>query len=110
VIRLAMLPAVRAPLIGAIFLGLGRALGETMAVLMVSGGAINYLPQNLYSPISTMASFILSQLDSAETDPTGMAIRALAAIALILFIISVLVNALARLLVYQGFRRQYARE
>ncbi len=95
----AMLPAVRPALIGGIILGLGRALGETMAVLMVSGGALNYLPATINTPISTMASFIVSQLDSAEQDPTGMAVRSLAEIALVLFAITVIVNVIARLLV-----------
>ncbi len=98
VVRRAMLPAVRTNIIGACILGLGRALGETMAVLMVSGGALNYFPDNIYSPITTMASFIVSQLDSAMQDPTGMAVRSLAEIALILFIISVITNIIARLL------------
>ena len=95
----ALLPMTRGSLIGASILGLGRALGETMAVLMVSGGALNYLPPNLYSPVSTMASFIASQLDSALQDTTGMAVRSLAEIALLLFLITVLVNVLARLLI-----------
>ncbi|MGH7119085.1 MAG: phosphate ABC transporter permease subunit PstC [Acetobacteraceae bacterium] len=94
----AMLPAIRSSIIGGVILGLGRALGETMAVLMVSGGAINYLPVTLMSPISTMAAFIVSQLDSAEQDPTGMAVRSLAEIALVLFVITVIVNAVARLI------------
>lgn len=98
VVRRAMLPMVRTNIIGACILGLGRALGETMAVLMVSGGALNYLPNNLYSPITTMASFIVSQLDSAMQDPTGMAVRSLAEIALILFLIAVITNIIARLL------------
>ncbi len=100
----AMLPMIRTSLIGAIILGLGRALGETMAVLMLSGGALNYLPNNIYSPISTMASFIASQLDSALGDPTGMAVRSLAEIALVLFLIAVIVNIIARLLT-GGFGR-----
>ncbi len=98
VVRFAMLPTVRVNIIGACILGLGRALGETMAVLMVSGGALNYFPRNIYSPITTMASFIVSQLDSAMQDPTGMAVRSLAEIALILFIIAVITNIIARLL------------
>ncbi len=91
-----LLPGTRTVLIGATILALGRALGETMAVLMVSGGALNYLPSNIYSPVSTMAAFIVSQLDSALQDPTQMAVRSLAEIALILLIISIGVNALAR--------------
>jgi phosphate transport system permease protein len=97
-LRKTLLPAVRAPLIGAVILALGRALGETMAVLMVSGGALNYLPDNIYSPITSMAAFIASQLDSALQDPSGMAVRSLAEIALVLLIIAVIVNVIARLL------------
>ncbi len=98
VLRRALLPAVRTPLIGAVILALGRALGETMAVLMVSGGALNYLPHTLYSPITSMAAFIASQLDSALQDTSGMAVRSLAEIALVLLIIAVIVNVIARLL------------
>jgi phosphate transport system permease protein len=100
-----MLPMIRSTIIGAIILGLGRALGETMAVLMVSGGALNYLPHSIMSPISTMAAFILSQLDSAEQDPSGLAVQSLAEIAIVLFAITVIVNVIARLLVRSGSAR-----
>jgi phosphate transport system permease protein len=93
-----IVPSANKVLIGATFLALGRALGETMAVLMVSGNALNYLPHNIYSPVSTMAAFIASQLDSALQDPTEMAVRSLAQIAVVLCLISIAVNALARLL------------
>ena len=103
-----LLPAVRRVLIGSSILATGRALGETMAVLMVSGNALNYLPRNIYTPISTMASFIVSQLDSALQDPTGMAVRSLAEVAMVLCLISVVVNSFARVLLhYEG--RQSAR-
>ena len=98
VVSKVMLPMVRTTLIGGIVLALGRALGETMAVLMVSGGAINILPTSVFSPVSTIASFIVSQLDSAESDPTNMAVRSLAEIALVLFVITLAVNATAKLL------------
>ncbi|MDE2240683.1 MAG: ABC transporter permease subunit, partial [Rhodospirillales bacterium] len=98
VVSKAMMPMVRTTLIGGIVLALGRALGETMAVLMVSGGGLNILPTSLFSPISTIASFVAGQLDSAETDPTNMSVRALAEIALVLFIITLAVNACAKLL------------
>ena len=100
----AMLPMVRATLIGGIVLALGRALGVTMAVLMVSGGGLNILPSSLFSPISTIASFVASQLDSAEGDPTNMSVRALAEIALVLFVITLGVNACAKLLTSGAFR------
>lgn len=93
-----ILPGLRPVTIGACILATGRALGETMAVLMVSGNAVNVLPASVYAPISTMAAFIASQLDSAMQDPTGLATRALAEVALVLCLISILVNAAARFL------------
>jgi len=107
-LRTVLVPSVRRVLIGASILATGRALGETMAVLMVSGNA-NYLPPNIYAPISTMAAFVVSQLDSAMQDPTGMAVRSLAAVALALCLISVVVNGFARLLLYY-FGQPIARE
>ena len=97
-VRKVMLRAIRKSVIGAVILGLGRALGETMAVLMVSGGALNYLPKTIYSPVTTMAAFIVSQLDSALQDPTNMAVYSLAEIALVLLLIAVVVNIIARAL------------
>ena len=94
----------RPAMFGAAILALGRALGETMAVLMVSGGSINLLPTNLYGPVNTLAAVIASQLDSAFTDTTHMTLHALAAIALTLFAIALIVNGLARLIVREGAR------
>ncbi|MFD1677939.1 phosphate ABC transporter permease subunit PstC [Alicyclobacillus fodiniaquatilis] len=99
VVRLICLPYVKDGLIGGIALGWGRALGETMAVLMVSGSAINYLPHNIYSPISTMAAVIADQLDSAQTDASHMAIHAIAELALVLMVLTLVTNLLARLLI-----------
>jgi phosphate transport system permease protein len=93
-----IMPKLRSVLIGACVLATGRALGETMAVLMLSGNALNTLPQTIYSPVSTMAAFIASQLDSALQDPTELAVRSLAEVALVLCVISVGVNAVARLI------------
>ncbi len=103
-VRHIALPLVRRGIIGAIILGWGRALGETMAVLMVSGNATNYLPNNLYSPISTMASTVAALLDGALNDFTSLSIHALALIAVTLLIITMITNLLARLLVQLGRR------
>ena len=92
-----LLPGLRPVLVGACTLATGRALGETMAVLMVSGNALSTLPRTIYAPISTMAAFIASQLDSGLQDPTGFAVRSLSEVALVLCVISIVVNALARL-------------
>ncbi len=97
-----ILPKLRKVLIGVAILALGRAIGETMAVAMVSGNALNYLPNNIYTPISTMAAFILTQLESALQDPTNMAVEALSEIALVLLAISVLVNSAARLILWMS--------
>lgn len=90
------LPALRTPILAAFILAAGRALGETMAVLMVSGSAINTLPDGIASPINTIAATIVSQLDSALTDSTGMAQRTLGELALVLFLITLVVNFGAR--------------
>ncbi|WP_109994729.1 phosphate ABC transporter permease subunit PstC [Salinisphaera sp. LB1] len=100
VVRKVVMPQVRRAIIGVTILGLGRALGETMAVLMVSGNALA-VPTNIYNPMSTMAAFIVSQLDSALQDPTGMAVNSLTEIGLVLLIMGVIVNAVARLLLWQ---------
>jgi phosphate transport system permease protein len=101
-----IMPGLRPVLIGACVLATGRALGETMAVLMVSGNALNTLPGTIYAPVSTMAAFIASQLDSALQDPTGLAVRALAEVALVLCVISIGVNAAARILLANFDPRQ----
>ncbi len=93
------LPWVMKGIIGAAILGWARALGETMAVLIVSGNGANALPANIYSPVSTIAASIVALLDSAESDPTGMAVSALAEVGLILMLITLATNILARLLV-----------
>lgn len=102
-IRFIALPWIRRGLFGAVVLGWGRALGETMAVLMVSGGAAN-MPTNLYSAVTTMASAIAADLDSAMNDYTHMSVHALTLLALTLLVITLITNVAARLLVYIGRR------
>ncbi|MBX5466067.1 MAG: phosphate ABC transporter permease subunit PstC [Firmicutes bacterium] len=101
-------PYVRTGLAGAMLLGLGRALGETMAVLMVSGNALNVLPHDWYSPVATLAATIAGQLDSALTDPTGMAVRALGGLGLVLFALTVVANLAARAVAGAGPGRRAA--
>ena len=98
-----VLPAAGPGLIGGVVLALGRALGETMAVLMVSGTG-NLVPHSLFSATTTMASAIVVDLDSAFTDATGMAVHALAEVAVPLMCITVLVN-LAVPFIGQGISR-----
>jgi phosphate transport system permease protein len=104
VARKICLPQIRDGLIGAVALGWGRAMGETMAVLMVSGSAINYLPHNIFSPISTMAAVIADQLDSALSDASHMAVHALAELALVLLVLTLVTNMIAKWLVRRGSR------
>ena len=106
VTRKIVLPYAKVGIFGSVILGLGRALGETMAVAMVAGGAINILPTNIYSPLQTMAGFMAVQLDSAFTDPSGMAVSALMELALVLSIITIMVNVVARLIIRQGFFKE----
>jgi len=97
--KVVTLPYVRRGIMAASILGWARALGETMAVLMISGDLLNGLPANIYSPFSTMAATIVAMLDSALTDATGMAIHALAAIGVVLLMITVVTNLVGRLVI-----------
>jgi phosphate transport system permease protein len=99
VVRNVTFPWVRTGVIGASMLGLGRALGETIAVAMISGVILGSSPHSIFSTYSTIAATIVSQLDGALTDGTGFAVSALAEIALVLVVITLLTNIGARLLV-----------
>ena len=93
------LPWIRTGLIGAIVLGIGRALGETIAVAMVSGNNIAGLPGNIYGTMTTIAATLVNELDSAFGDGSHFTVRTLAELALVLMIITLAVNVAARLLV-----------
>ncbi|EQD46668.1 phosphate ABC transporter, permease protein, partial [mine drainage metagenome] len=99
VTRKVTFPWISAGVIGATVLGFARALGETMAVAMVSGVVLGSYPTNIYGTFTTIAATIVSQLDSALTDATGLAVETLAEAALILMLITLLANVGARLLV-----------
>jgi phosphate transport system permease protein len=94
--RIAVLRYGRSGLVGAILLGLGRALGETMAVTMVIGNRPE-VAVSLFAPGYTMASVIANEFAEATSD---VYLAALIEIGLLLFVVTVVVNALARLLVW----------
>lgn len=102
--RKVVLPYAKTGIFGAVILGLGRALGETMAVAMVSGFS-HYFPTNIYSAINTMSAEMALSLDGAFTDPTDMYVHALVELAVVLMIVTMIVNVVARALVKQGFVR-----
>jgi phosphate transport system permease protein len=99
VVRAIIWPFVRNGVLGASLLGWARALGETMAVLLISGNALNVFPGNIYDPIGTIAATIAALLDGALTDGTGMAVSALGALGLVLLLITLATNLGGRLIV-----------
>ena len=99
VFRMAVLPYSKSGLIGATILGLGRAIGETMAVTMLIGNSTGSaaFPTSLFQPGQTMASIMANEF--AEASQGGLHLAALIGIGLILFIIALGINAVAHLLV-----------
>ena len=96
----AVVPYARSGIIGAVILGLGRALGETMAVTMLIGNR-HEIAASLFSPGYTMAAAIANEFSEAVGD---MHLAALAYVAFLLFVVTVLVNAGARLLIWRVAR------
>jgi phosphate transport system permease protein len=101
-IRMGVLRNARAGIVGAIILGLGRALGETMAVTMVIGNRPE-IAKSLFAPGYTMASVLANEFSEATGD---LYLSALIEIGLALFLVTIVVNALARLLVWSVTRGQ----
>lgn len=97
-IRHAVLPYARSGIAGAAILGLARALGETMAVTMVIGNASRAITGSLLTPGYTMASAIANQFTEADTP---IYFSAVVEVALVLLLVSVAVNVVARLLIWQ---------
>jgi phosphate transport system permease protein len=96
----AVLPFARSGIIGGIILGLGRALGETMAVTMVIGNSHD-ISASLFAPGYTMASLIANEFSEATND---LHLSALMAVGAGLFVVTILVNAVARWLVWRTAR------
>jgi phosphate transport system permease protein len=104
-IRIGVLRNARAGIVGGIILGLGRALGETMAVTMVIGNRPE-IAKSLFAPGYTMASVLANEFSEATGDTY---LSALIEIGLALFLVTIVVNALARFMVWTVTRGQPAR-
>ena len=104
VIRDAVIPYARSGIIGGIILGLGRALGETMAVTMLIGNR-HEISASLFAPGYTMASLIANEFSEASDD---LHLSALMAVGFVLLVMTLLVNALARWLVWRVGRTERA--
>jgi phosphate transport system permease protein len=100
-IRMAVLPYSRAGISGAAMLGLGRAIGETIAVTIVIGNA-PVIGDTIFSQGYTLAAVIANEFGEAASDPTHRA--ALIAAGLVLFVLTLLVNAIARYYVNRAER------
>jgi phosphate transport system permease protein len=95
VMRSIVIPYTRASVVGGIMLGLGRALGETMAVTFVIGNT-NRITDSLFGPGNTIASIIA--LEFPESQAGSLKLSSLLALGFILFVISFIVLAISRLL------------
>src|SRR5439155_15819830 len=100
-IRTAILPYSRAGIAGASMLGLGRAIGETIAVTLVIGNAPT-IGKQIFDQGYTLAAVIANEFGEAANDPTHRA--ALIAAGLVLFVLTLLVNAIARWMVSRSAR------
>jgi phosphate transport system permease protein len=96
-VQMAVIPFARSGIVGAIILGLGRALGETMAITMVIGNRAE-ISLSLFSPSYTMASVIANEFTEATSD---VHLAALAEIGLLLFVVTLALNIVARLLMWR---------
>jgi phosphate transport system permease protein len=95
VMRSIVIPYTRASVVGGIMLGLGRALGETMAVTFVIGNT-NRITSSLFGPGNTIASLVA--LEFPESEAGSLKLSSLLALGFILFVISFIVLAISRLL------------
>jgi len=104
-IRMGVLRNARIGIVGSVILGLGRALGETMAVTMLIGNRAE-IPHSLFSPAHTLASVIANEFSEATGD---LYLSSLIEIGLALFVVTIVVNAIARLLIWAVTRGAPAR-
>jgi phosphate transport system permease protein len=104
-ISMGVLRNARAGILGGVILGLGRALGETMAVTMVIGNRPE-ISKSLFAPGYTMASVIANEFSEATSDKY---LSALIEVGMALFIVTIIVNILAQILVWTVTRGTAAR-
>ena len=96
-IKLAVLKSSKGGLFGAMMLGLGRALGETMAVTMVIGNRAQIV-SSLFAPAQTMASVIANEYAEATSD---IHLSSLALVGLLLFLVTFVTSSIARILIWR---------
>jgi len=97
-----VLPYTRSAVVGGIFLGLGRALGETMAVTFVLGNA-HQLSASLLMPGNSIAATIANEFTEADSD---IYLSSLIALGFLLFVVTLIVLAIARLMLHNLARRE----
>jgi phosphate transport system permease protein len=104
VIKLGVLSYAKSGIFGATILGLGRAVGETMAVSMVIGNAIGEaaIPTSLFKAGQTMASLIANEFN--EADPISLHAKALIGVGLILFLFALAVNLIAQIMIWRSIK------
>ncbi|MDR2191754.1 MAG: phosphate ABC transporter permease subunit PstC [Endomicrobium sp.] len=101
-IRRIVLKAAMPGIIAAIMLGIGRVIGETMAVMMITGNAA-HIPSSIFEPVRTMTATIAAEM--GETVRGGMHYKSLFAIGLVLFVITFSVNFIADLILGKKKRK-----
>jgi phosphate transport system permease protein len=95
--RMVLFPAARSGIVASIILGMGRAVGETMAVIMVAGNAVD-IPASIFAPVRTLTSNIALEMGYA----TGEHRQALFATGVILFVIIMILNTIANVTSSRG--------
>ncbi len=98
--RISVLSYARSGIFGAVILGLGRAFGETIAVTMVIGNA-NEIPASLFGPAQTLSSLIATQI--LEGIQGSLQLSAIIEVALVLLIVTLVINIFARIMVWRVF-------
>lgn len=104
-----VLPAARSGIIIAVMLGIGRAIGETMAVMMVTGNAAR-MPLGLdafFKPVRTMTATIAAEMGEVAQGSTHY--HVLFAVGIILFVITFIINAVASIVIIRGGPRRGGR-